>query len=79
MCDTITCCKKHNFEEEGGGDILISAKEFTHIMCCLTEERNIICEDCGQCEECKNILPLVKKFHEIEFEVRKKLAIISCS
>ena len=72
MCDTVSCCKKHNFKEEMNGDLIISPKEFLHLMCCLTEERNAICNDCGKCDECKNILHLISKFHGIEFEVRKK-------
>ena len=72
MCDSITCCKKHNFEEKSNGDIILSGKEFVHMMCCLSEERNAICEDCGQCSECKKIIALVRRFHETEHEVRKK-------
>ena len=71
MCYTVSCCKRHNFQEETNGDIIISCKEFLHLMCCLTEERNAICQSCGKCDECKNILNLISKFLEIEFEVRK--------
>ena len=71
MCDTIICSKQRNFEE-ANGDIIMSAKEFVHIISCLTAERNAICQDCGKCEECNRIFVLLKKYREIEHEVRKE-------
>ena len=65
------CCKKHNFDESENGDIIISCKEFLHLICCLSEERNAICEDCGKCDKCKNVLDFISKFRQIKFDVRK--------
>ena len=71
MCDTINCRREHCFEE-ANEDIIISPKEFISIISCLTAERNAICQDCGKCEECQRIVVLLRKYREIEHEVRKE-------
>ena len=62
---------QNNFDESENDNIIISCKEFLHLMCCLSEERNAICADCGKCNECKNVLDFISKFRQIDFGVRK--------
>ena len=71
MCDTISCQRKHDFQEIQNGNIIIKPKEFLSLIDCFIKERKISGESCGKCDECQKILILLNRYQEIEFEVRK--------
>ena len=71
MCDTISCQRKHDFQEIQNGNIIIKPKEFLSLIDCFIKERKFFCESCGKCDECQKILILLNRYQEIEFEVRK--------
>ena len=38
---------------------------------CLINQRKIFCQTCNKCNECRDLLSLLRRYHEIEFEVQK--------
>ena len=55
--------KKWKFEKK--------PKEFLLLADCLINQRKIFCQTCNKCNECRDLLSLLRRYHEIEFEVRK--------
>ena len=42
MCDTISCQRKHDFQNIANGNIIIKPKEFLSLVDCFIKERNYI-------------------------------------
>ena len=71
MCDTFACTRKHYVTKLKNGNLRIKPKEFLLLADCLINQRKIFCQTCNKCNECRDLLSLLRRYHEIEFEVRK--------
>ena len=72
MCDTISCQRSHQLISKcHNSNIILSFKEFKLVLCCLAEERNVCCNSCGKCDECKKALYFVDTLQKMEWLIRQ--------
>ena len=71
MCDTFACHRKHNVTKLKNGNLRIKPRDFLYLVDYFINQRKIFCESCNKCNECRDVLLLINRYNEIEFEVRK--------
>ena len=70
-CRSMICNRKHFVLSNNDNNDIIHYSEFLKIVTCLVEERQEICQDCGVCLECKNLIKIINRFLKMNFDIRQ--------